>query len=84
MIQSDIKFNAKYGLMKVVPNKAVDLAACIRDFAISTGQTIITNGIDTIDGIGSRIKDNFDAMEEFAGASPSTAGMGYGNASDSE
>lgn len=84
MIQSDIKFNAKYGLMKVVPNKSVDLAACIRDFAISTGQTIITNGMDTIDAIGSRIKDNFDAMEEFAGASPSTAGMGYGNASDSE
>lgn len=84
MIQGDIKFNAKYGLKKVVPNKAVDLAACIRDFAISTGQTIITNGMESIDDVGLRIKDNFDAMEEFAGASPSTAGMGYGNTSDSE
>lgn len=82
MIQKDIRFNAKYGLKKVVPGKAVDLAACIKDFAISTGQTIITNGMDTIDSVGSRIKDNFDAMEEFAGANPSTAGMGYGNESN--
>lgn len=82
MIQKGIHFNAKYGLKKVVPGKAVDLAACIRDFAISTGQTIITNGMDNIDAVGSRIKDNFDAMEEFAGSAPSTAGMGYGNESE--
>lgn len=74
-------YNPRYDLMPVQVGKAVDLEASLNDFTIKGGITITTNGMETIESVGNRIRDSFDAIENFAAASTpvSTGGAGDGN-----
>lgn len=67
MIQS-CKYNPKYGLKAVVTGKAVNLEEAISDFTVTGGQLMVTNGMETLESVGSRIRDSFDALENFAAA----------------
>lgn len=72
MIQK-CKFNPKYGLKAVVSGKAVNLEDAIADFTFTGGQVIVTNGMETVDSVGSRIRDSFDALENFSMAAAMSA-----------
>lgn len=72
MIQT-CKFNPKYGLKAVVRGKAVNLEDAIADFTVTGGQVIVTNGMETVDSVGSRIRDSFDALENFSMAAAMSA-----------
>lgn len=72
MIQK-CKFNPKYGLKAVVRGKAVNLEDAIADFTVTGGQVIVTNGMETVDSVGSRIRDSFDALENFSMAAAMSA-----------
>ena len=72
MIQ-DCKYNPKYGLKAVVRGKAVNLEDAIADFTVTGGQVMVTNGMETVDSVGSRIRDSFDALENFSAAAAMSA-----------
>ena len=72
MIQK-CKYNPKYGLKAVVRGKAVNLEDAIADFTVTGGQVIVTNGMETVDSVGSRIRDSFDALENFSMAASMSA-----------
>lgn len=72
MIQK-CKYNPKYGLKAVVPGKAVNLEDAISDFTVTGGQIMVTNGMETLESVGSRIRDSFDALENFAAAAAMSA-----------
>lgn len=72
MIQK-CKFNPKYGLKSTVRGKAVNLEDAIADFTVTGGQVIVTNGMETVDSVGSRIRDSFDALENFSMAAAMSA-----------
>lgn len=74
-------YDPRFDLMKVVAGKAVDLEASLNDFTIKGGITITTNGMETIESVGDRILDGFDAIENFSALSTpvSTGGSGDGN-----
>lgn len=72
MIQ-DCKYNPKYGLKAVVKGKAVNLEDAIADFTVTGGQVIVTNGMETVDAVGSRIRDSFDALDNFSAAAAMSA-----------
>lgn len=67
------KFNPKYGLKSVVRGKAVNLEEAISDFTVTGGQVMVTNGMETIESVGSRIRDSFDALENFSAAAAMSA-----------
>ena len=72
MIQKCV-YNPKYGLKPVARGKAVNLEEAISDFTVTGGQIVITNGMETIDSVGSRIRDSFDALENFSAAAAMSA-----------
>ncbi len=72
MIQS-CKYNPKYGLKPVAKGKAVNLEEAISDFTVTGGQIMVTNGMETIDSVGSRVRDSFDALENFSMAAAMSA-----------
>ena len=72
MIQK-CKYNPKYGLKAVAKGKAVNLEEAISNFTVTGGQIMVTNGMETIESVGSRIRDGFDALESFASAAAMSA-----------
>lgn len=72
MIQN-CKYNPKYGLKAVVKGKAVNLEEAVSDFTVTGGQLMVTNGMETLESVGSRIRDSFDALENFAAAAAMSA-----------
>lgn len=72
MIQT-CKYNPKYGLKSVAKGKAVNLEEAISDFTVTGGQVMITNGMETIESVGTRIRDSFDALENFSAAAAMSA-----------
>lgn len=72
MIQK-CKFNPRFGLLPIAKGKAVNLEEAITNFTVTGGMTVITNGMETIDSVGSRIRDSFDALENFSSMASMTA-----------
>ena len=75
------KFNPAYDLKETEQGKAVDLAESIENFSVTDASPIITNGMESPDDVGTRIRDNFDAYdrmpEAVSMALGANEGMGY-------
>lgn len=58
------KFNKKRDFVETKPNLSVNLSQALESKAIpSTGTEVEHNEIETSDGIGMRVRDNFEAIE---------------------
>lgn len=58
------KFNKKRDFVETKPNLSVNLSQALESKAIpSTGVEVEHNEIETSDGIGMRVHDNFEAIE---------------------
>lgn len=58
------RFNKKRDFVETKPNLTVNLSQALESKAIpSTGTEVEHNEIETSDGIGMRVRDNFEAIE---------------------
>lgn len=77
----ECKFNPAIDLKETEQGKAVDLAQSIENYSVTDASPIITNGMESPDDVGTRIRDNFDAYDRMPEAVSmslgANEGMGY-------